>query len=229
MTYEALKTAFQPHGLICRGGFRLLSGDPMAEGLLQEAGTVILIGNAGSDIWPAFQASPEALAGNGIADPLDRWTRRIVDGVAVEYGARAFYPFDGPPYHPFQQWAMRADRVFASPTGPLIHPEYGLWHAYRAALVFEAEIDLPERRQQASPCDACSEKPCLSACPVVAFRPGFYDVAACVDHLDTSPSPACFAQGCLARHACPVGQDFAYSSPLAHFHMRHFVRSQRAG
>ena len=49
-------------------------------------------------------------------------------------GAAPIYPFGGPPYWPFQRWAQRAEAVFPSPLGILIHPEYGLWHAYRAAL-----------------------------------------------------------------------------------------------
>jgi hypothetical protein len=30
------------------------------------------------------------------------------------------------------------------------------------------------------------------------------------------------SRGCLARHACPVGQGFAYAPAQAEFHMRAF-------
>ena len=66
----------------------------------------------------------------------DRRVAAAIDPLARSVGAMALYPFDGPPYRPFQRWAMRAEPVAPSPLGLFIHPEYGLWHAYRAALVF---------------------------------------------------------------------------------------------
>jgi hypothetical protein len=125
---------------------------------------------------------------------------------------------------PFQRWALRADAVYSSPLGILIHPEYGLWHAYRAALFFHETLELPARWDAPSPCESCTEKPCLSGCPVGAFSGGAYDVAACADHI-ARPETDCISVGCLARNACPVGLRWRYPEAQTRFHMTAFSRS----
>ena len=47
----------------------------------------------------------------------------------------------GPPFLPFLEWAKRSE-VTESPIGLLIHPVYGLWHAYPGTAV--QKIALPE-------------------------------------------------------------------------------------
>jgi hypothetical protein len=117
---------------------------------------VILLGNVGGSMWPAFAASPEGQTGS---DRLDRWTRRGVAELAGRLGGQPLYPFGGPPYWPFQRWAQRAEAVHPSPLGLLIHPDHGLWHAYRAALLFAEVIDLPPRDERPSPCTTCAAGP----------------------------------------------------------------------
>ena len=114
-----------------------------------------------------------------------------------------------------------------SPLGLNIHPTYGLWHAYRAALLFPVAFDLPTPSAGAHPCESCAGRPCLSACPVSAFDGKSYDVPACFKHIATPDGTPCMTQGCLARHACPVGQGFAYASAQAEFHMRAFLAARR--
>jgi hypothetical protein len=123
---------------------------------------------------------------------------------------------------PFQRWAMRAEAVHPSPIGMLIHPLFGLWHAYRAALAWPEGLDLPARPALASPCETCAEKPCLSTCPVGAFSRRGYDVPSCVRHLDTPAGADCMGEGCRARRACPVGRDYRYAPVQAEFHMLPF-------
>ena len=218
MTYKDISDALSPHGLICRGATALPLDDPIKPG-----GFLVMVGNAGPQMWRAFAASSDLSQQN----PMDAWTRQVVDPIASEFKAQALYPFDGPPYHPFQQWAQRAEPVFPSPIGPLVHPVYGLWHAYRAALVFDQVIGVPEFEGVSSPCESCADKPCLKTCPVGAFGLDHYNVPVCVDHLDASPPTKCGLRGCMARHACPVGQDFTYEPEQAQFHMEKFVSSQR--
>ena len=76
-------------------------------GALADIRTIVLAGMAGREGWSAFAASPEA--GDGLGHPLDRWSRRIIETLAREFGGQAFFPFGGPPYWPFQQWARRAE------------------------------------------------------------------------------------------------------------------------
>jgi ferredoxin len=213
------------HGLQLRGAFHpdqeadLKPGvPPMDNG--DPVGTVVVVGNAGPALWRHFANAAEAQ--DGAPHPLDRWTRRVVDSVAAPLGATTIYPFDGPPRPPFLAWARRADRVFPSPLGLLIHVEYGLWHAYRGALLLADHLPLPTRAVMPRPCDTCSDKPCLSACPVGAFDGRAYEVAGCRDHLRQPQGAPCMAGGCLARHACPVGQTWHYAADQAGLHMAAF-------
>ncbi|HSM41921.1 MAG TPA: ferredoxin [Afifellaceae bacterium] len=215
---DHLAAALRPHGLIPRGGFALTSDDGLGEG------TLVMVGNAGPDMWAAFAQHAESGP-----DPLDRWTKRAIDPLAERFGAQAVYPFDRP-HPPFQRWAMRAEGLRASPLGILIHPDYGLWHAYRAALVVPGSVEGASADiQSRHPCDSCSEKPCLNACPVDAFTPGGYDVPACAAYLSSAAGESCKAEGCAARNACPVGPEFRYPEPQVRFHMAAFSRSVTAG
>jgi len=186
------------------------------------AGTIVLLGFVGSEGWPRFSASAEAA--DEQPSPLDRWSRRIIDGLAAALGGSALYPFAGPPWLPFQRWAQRTGDVFISPLGILIHPEYGLWHSYRGALAFAERLKLAPRTKPSSPCATCAAKPCLTACPVSAFSTVGYDVARCRAHIASEAGAACMSGGCLARLACPVGAQHRYASDQASFHMRAFRR-----
>jgi hypothetical protein len=136
------------------------------------------------------------------------------------------FPFQRP-YLPFQRWAMRAAACHPSPLGLLIHPDYGLWHGYRGALLFAAALELPPPDRRASPCDNCADRPCLAACPVGAFDAAAYDIPGCTRHLARAPEPDCMHIGCLARHACPVGRDYRYAPAQARFHMLAFLEGKR--
>ena len=185
-----------------------------ADGLPQ-AGQVILLGPAEPDFWPIFQASVEAR--DGAPDPLDRWSRRVIDGIADACGAQALYPFGGPPYLPFQTFATRSGQAWPSPIRFLVHAEIGLWVSFRGALlVAEAAAPVTDRLR---PCDACAA-PCTTACPVDAFADG-YDVAACKRHINSPAGADCIAQGCRARRACPVGAGLRPAAQ-ARFHMEAF-------
>jgi hypothetical protein len=209
-------------GLAWRGAFHPRPADdapPFADG--SAVGTLALLGFVGGEQWPAFAASPERA--DGRPDPLDRWSRRLIDGLAARHGARPLYPSDGPPWLPFQRWALRAEPVHVSPLGILIHPDFGLWHAYRGALAFGARLALPALRPRPSPCDACAARPCLATCPVDAVRPSGYDHVACKAHVASAAGADCFGLGCQARRSCPVGAEYRYGADQAGFHMRAFV------
>ena len=216
--------AIESAGLAARGA--LLLADDERVGVVSDARTIVLVGVAGRFGWDAFAASPEAR--DGEKNPLDRFSRRVIDGLSRAFGAVALYPFGGPPFFPFQQWARRAEPVHPSPIGLLVHPRYGLWHSYRGALAFPEALDIPTPARSANPCDACAEKPCLAACPVAAFTASGYDVPACVAHLRGPKGIECMSAGCLARRACPVGADHAHGLEQAAFAMRAFLRAHEA-
>jgi hypothetical protein len=233
MDYREIGEKIAAAGLLLRGGFYPGPGDAAPEG----ARTLLLVGNAGPELWRAFLAATTAAERATARHPLDDWTRRVLGGIAAATGARVVFPFEGPPSPPFQRWAMRAGGVFPSPIGPLIDPTFGLWHAYRGALLFAAKLALPDAPERKSPCESCAEKPCLSTCPVGAFKasgPGGdgrarrYDVPACIGHVRSIQGGDCLEAGCRARRACPVGRDYIYAPEQAGFHMRKFLAQQGA-
>jgi hypothetical protein len=214
-------------GLRLLGAFSPTAEDgvpPLPNG--RAARSVCLVGNVGSAFWRHVEASPEGAG----PDPVDRWTGRVVGTLAAELGAGAVYPFDGPPWHPFQRWARRADPSLAvSPLGILIHPQWGLWHACRAALLLAEPTPTRADAPRPSPCDACPDRPCLHACPVAAFTVDGYDAGACARHLDGAAGGTCRGRGCLARLACPVGRAQRYSIGLHAYLLDAFVAARRPG
>jgi hypothetical protein len=220
-----LSEALAEMGLLLRGGFELAGDEglpPLPDG--GAARSLALVGNAGSALWPIFRDSPERQ--DGEPDSLDRWTRRVLSAIVERFGAGVLFPFGGPPHYPFQRWAQRAEPVKPSPLGILIHPDYGLWHAYRGALLLGERLDWEGSGSKASPCDSCPDRPCLSHCPVDAFSAQGYDVAACVGHIRGRSGEACLSGGCLAREACPAGSAYRYEAAHKAFHMAAFLSAR---
>jgi hypothetical protein len=199
-------------GLAVLGGFHPGPEDGAPEG----TGTILLVGPAGPAFWEVFCASPEYA--DGRPDPLNRWSVRVLDAVAAAEGARAVYPFGGPPWAPFLGWARRSGRAWDSPVGLLVHAEHGLFVSYRGALAYADRRPVPE--PAARPCDGCPA-PCLDACPAGALTGAGYDVPACHAWLDGAEGADCLGRGCAVRRACPVGRELRPEAQSA-FHMRAF-------
>ena len=189
------------------------------DGVPVDARFVILIGNAGPDMFRRFVRERGTRS-------LDQWTKAVVDALAADLDADAVYPFEKL-YAPFLAWARRGGGGHVSPLGLNIHAVYGLWHAYRAALLFPVAFDLPRQSSGAHPCESCIAKPCLDACPVNAFSGTEYNVTACASHLRSGAGTDCMEGGCLARRACPVGQGFGYAPGQMRFHMTAFVDARQ--
>jgi len=219
MELATIERAIADAGLVVFGGFRSRPDDDVPS----PATAVVLVGNAGPAMWQAFAIAVPPSEREARRHPLDDWSRSVLTTAAERLGVRVLFPFDGPPRYPFQAWALRTRTVHPTPIGPLIHPEYGLWHAYRGAFVVAEPIDLPAPDDRPSPCDSCAEKPCLSACPVDAIAHSAYDVPACTSHIATPDGTDCLNFGCRARAVCPVGRDNAYDPAQAAFHMRKFL------
>lgn len=217
MDWDRIEQSLRQAGLTPRGAFHPVAKDAVPP-LVADAPvrTLVLAGNAGPQMWRAYAAAR-------VAEPLtlDAWSARVLADLALRLEARAVFPFERP-YLPFQRWAMRAEACHPSPLGLLIHPDYGLWHGYRGALLFAAAIELPPRDARANPCQSCAARPCLTACPAGAFNGREYDVPACARQLAQTPEQACMHGGCLARRACPVGRDCRYAPAQARFHMQAF-------
>ncbi|WP_187431579.1 hypothetical protein ROLI_033920 [Roseobacter fucihabitans] len=207
MTLEKITALAAPSGLFVMGAFH------------DDAGTLVLLG-ADRGCWPIFTQAAEF--SDGQPDPLDRWSKRIIGGIAADLGARDTYPSDGPPYAPFIGWALQTGRFFQSPTGMMVHDTAGLMISIRGALHVPTVLAL-EGRAASNPCESCADKPCVAACPVGALAEDHaYDVPACKAYLDTEPGRDCMSNGCKVRRACPVSVKFERSAEQSAFHMISF-------
>ncbi len=178
-------------------------------------GSILLISPEEPKFWGIFSRSPEYL--DGRVNPMDRWSKRVLNALAIETDARALFPSDGPPFAPFYTWAVRSGRFWASPISFLVHEKAGLFTSFRGALLVDDTISVANTPK---PCSTCAA-PCKTACPVNAFANG-YDVDACKSHLATPEGADCMTQGCRARRACPVGAGKRLPSQ-AQFHMESFL------
>ncbi|WP_368186395.1 ferredoxin [Aestuariibius sp. HNIBRBA575] len=199
-------------GLFVSGIVHRHADDPLPEWVQ----SIVLFSPDEPDFWPLFRASSEAQ--DGQPHPLDRWSKRVLGGIATELNGMPFFPSDGPPFMPFIGWAKRSGRAFSAPIGPLVHEQSGLFISYRGAIALSKPA--PQQGQRASPCDTC-QQPCVTSCPVDAFANGQYDVATCKAHLETNAGHTCRTKGCLARRACPIGQGKRHPAQSA-FHMKAF-------
>ncbi|KUJ76687.1 ferredoxin [Ruegeria profundi] len=212
IAYDHVDQAIQTVGLIVMGALH-----PRLTGAKQlEGGTLILLG-AGSAFWPKLKSAPEWLS----AHPVDRWSSRVIGELARDLGAEAHFPFGGPPYAPFIDWALKSGRTFSSPVGALVHDTVGMMISFRGALHFAEEFSIPQVTG-ISPCVTCAA-PCAQACPVGALNNhSFYDVGACHSHLSTVEGQTCMTGGCLARLSCPLSKNAGRDPEQSAHHMRAF-------
>lgn len=195
----------------------VLGGLDLAPDEVPGHSSLVLLGPAGAGFWDHVTAAPEFA--DGAPDPLDRWSRRVIVALAQDLGARALFPFDGPPWLPFTGWARRSGRAWPSPVGLLVHDTQGLMVSYRGALALPHRLDLPPAAIR--PCDTCEAQPCRDACPVGALSPEGYDVPACKADLDRAGND-CMARGCAVRRACPVSRGADRAETQSAFHMGYF-------
>ena len=213
MTYDKISRRIEDAALTILGGFAPRADDGAPEGCR----TLLLLG-PGPDFWPRITRSAEFQ--DAAPDPIDRWSRRVISGLAGEFDATPIFPFGGPPYAPFYSWALRSGRVWSSPVAFLVHDVQGLFVSFRGALSFAMDIPLPPV-DRPRPCDECAQ-PCVSACPVGALTPTGYDVPNCKDFLGQDAGQPCLMTGCGVRRACPVGATLRHPEQSA-YHMAEFL------
>ncbi|MBL9046952.1 MAG: ferredoxin [Tabrizicola sp.] len=211
----ALEARLAEDRLAVLGGFAVTEGEA---GFPAGTRSLLLLGPREPGFWAHLTAQPEW---DGQPDPVDRWSRRVIGRLACDLGAKALFPFGGPPYHPFYQWALRSGRVWESPVRLLVHAEQGLMVSFRGALALKEAMELPS--PSARPCEACAA-PCLTACPAGALTGAGYDVPACHTFLDGPDGTDCMTSGCQVRRACPLSQTYARLPEQSAYHMGQFHR-----
>ncbi|MCO6452725.1 MAG: hypothetical protein J5I90_18225 [Caldilineales bacterium] len=181
---------------------------------LAEYRRLVLIGHGGRRLWQALQET-----GMARDDPIDHYSVDLAGQFMRDYlgDAPTFWLYPGTEVViPLQRLGEAAGWCYSSPLGSGISPVYGVWFAYRAAFLLDA--DLPEMRQQPapSPCNACADKPCITVCPVDAVQMSGLDVETCARHRIRPQSPC--ADRCLARMACPYFPEHRYTLPQIQYH-----------
>ncbi|WP_028031684.1 hypothetical protein [Gemmobacter nectariphilus] len=212
MSLDDIAARLAEHRLAVFGGFHPGAQDGAPPGTR----TLLLIGPDEPGYWAHLTAQPEWL--DGRPDPVDRWSRRVIGRIACDLGAKAVFPFGGPPFAPFYRWALASGRAWASPVRLLVHDRAGLMVSYRGALALKQQLDLPPAGT--TPCDACA-RPCLTACPVGALTGAGYDVPTCHAFLNRDGAD-CLAAGCRVRRACPVAQSYGRLAEQSAYHMSMF-------
>lgn len=210
MTPETLKAAARQNALDVFGNVSAMERDGLGEG------AIALLGPHEPGFWAHVTAEPEFT--DGAPDPLDRWSRRVVGGIAAKLGGTALFPF-GDLVRPFIDWALRSGRAWQSPVGLLVHEDAGLMVSYRGAVFLPGvAASVPTGGK---PCATCAA-PCLDACPVGALSRQGYDLERCHSFLDTVDGKDCMSRGCAVRRSCPVSQNYGRSDQQSAFHMERF-------
>lgn len=188
---------------------------------LDEYRRLVLLGHGGQRLWKALQAQ-----GMETADPVDHYsaalTRRFIRDYLDDAPTHWLYP-DTPYLIPLQQLGEWANWAHPSPLGLGISPVYGVWFAYRAAFLIDADLPLLRHSLAPSPCDSCLDKPCVTACPAGAVRMASFDVMGCARHR-LRPESSC-ADRCLARMACPYFPEHRYTLTQIQYHYDHSLET----
>lgn len=188
--------------------------EPMLAGgvALADYPRLLLLGSGGKRFWRAL---PDYAWKD--TDPVDHYSAATLQAFIADYlgsaPSLALYPGDMPV--PLQRLGALAGWQQPSPLGVGIHPHYGLWFAYRAAALLDSDLPLRSAERLPAPCESCSTKPCISACPARAVGVSFA-LDACME-FRLSEDSIC-AEQCLSRLACPVGRQHRYSQPQLRYH-----------
>ena len=136
----------------------------------------MVLGNGGGDFWAAFKRHAARNPGwRERENPLDDFTRDVVErevtvplrDAALRY--TIIHPFmsNGPTLD-FVALGKAAEIAGPSILGVVVHPRFGPWIAFRAALLLDIEVEAPGEARGFDPCPGCVPRSCLSACPVGA-------------------------------------------------------------
>jgi epoxyqueuosine reductase len=239
-TLERIREAGAPHGL------NLLAATPVARydaavkeisqaGAIDPAAkSIVVVANGGGALWDALKDHAARNPGWwNRENPLDDFTRQVVERdlapAARAGGARCtpVYPFmSGARTLNFIELGKIAGLAGPSILGVTVHPVYGPWIAFRAALLLDEEVDLPGDAAGFDPCPTCTARTCIPACPVAAVSiDAGWDIPKCLTHR-VEIEPDC-APRCHARAGCVLGPEHRYPDDELAYHQMRSLRAMR--
>lgn len=237
---DSIRTAGAPYGLNLvaatpaeRYDASVTSGHRASE-LAPGARSIVIVGNGGGGLWAALKRHAEREPGWWDHEhPLDEFTREIVESsIALPLRASGHrcvvvYPFvhDNRTLN-FVHLARVAGLTGPSVIGVSLHPRFGPWIAFRAALLVDELIDSPGPAINFDPCPTCTARSCISACPVgaVSIETG-WDIPKCLTHR-VEVEPDCIKR-CHARTACVIGPEHIYPDDELAYHQMRSLRAMR--
>ncbi|HVN28696.1 MAG TPA: hypothetical protein VMT64_09440 [Candidatus Binataceae bacterium] len=237
---QTIRDASAPYGLNLvaatpaeRYDASISSGYRVSE-LAPGARSIVLVGNGGGEFWSALKRHAERNPGWWNREhPLDEFTRKIVENSMAAplraLGARCVvvYPFvhDNRTLN-FVHLARIAGLTGPSIIGVSLHPEFGPWIAFRAALLVDQLIDAPGSAIDFDPCPGCTARSCINACPVgaVGVAQG-WDIPKCLTHR-VEVEHDCINR-CHARAACVIGPEHIYPDDELAYHQGRSLRAMR--
>ena len=239
-TLDKIRRASAPHGL------NLVAAAPVARydaavaeasrasAIDADARSIVVIANGGGALWASLKSHGARNPGWwNRENPLDDFTREVVErDVAAPLRASGVrcvtaYPFmsSGPTLN-FIELGKVAGITGPSILGVTVHPVYGPWIAFRAALLMDEELDSPGDALGFDPCPRCTVRSCIPACPAgaVSIDAG-WDIPKCLTHrveVEADCTPRCHA-----RAGCVVGPEHRYPDDELAYHQMRALRSMR--
>jgi epoxyqueuosine reductase len=239
-TLDKIRRSGTPHGL------NLVAATPVAryDAKVKESSrassidpqtrSIVVIGNGGGALWHAFKAHTALDPGWWSREnPLDDFTREVVErDIAAPIrasGARCttVYPFlnNGPTLN-FIELGKVAGVAGPSILGVTVHPIYGPWIAFRAALLLDEELDSPGDALDFDPCPRCAVRSCIPACPANAVSvDAGWDIPKCLTHRVEVEADC--ALRCHARANCVLGPEHRYPDEELAYHQMRSLRAIR--
>lgn len=196
------------------------------------ARSIVVIGNGGGAFWRSFKQHADENPGWMVRDnPLDDFTRivieRDIEAVLSNLAHTIIYPFvnNGPTLN-FMEAGKAAGLSGPSIIGVVVHPIYGPWIAFRAAILLTESIDAPGEALGFDPCPSCTVRTCISACPAdaVNFATG-WDIPKCLTHRVEVEADC--APRCHARAGCVLGPEHRYPDEELAYHQMRALRAMR--
>jgi len=227
-------------------GFNLVAAIPIArydeavppplraQAIDHDARSIIVVANGGGALWRAFTNHAAQHPGwSARENPLDDYTRDAVESTIVpavrKAGVRCttVYPFvSGGGALNFMELAKLAGLAGPSIIGVVVHPIYGPWIAFRAALLVDAELDEPGIAAGFNPCPSCAVRSCIDACPAHAVNfPAGWDIPRCLTHRVEAEADC--APRCHARAGCVLGPEHRYPDDELAYHQARALRAMR--
>jgi len=202
------------------------------------ARSIVVLGNGGGHFWAAFKRyAARNLGWWERENPLDDFTREVVAREVARPLREAalrhtiVHPFMHPVVHggptlDFVELGKVAEIAGPSILGVVVHPVFGPWIAFRAALLLDVAVDVPGGARAFDPCPGCVPRSCIGACPAGAVSfPAGWDVPKCLTHR-VEVEPEC-AGRCHARAGCVIGPEHRYPDDELAYHQMRALRAMR--